>query len=79
MYVSLSCGLSQEGNHWRARVLPIVRLGVHPHRQDDWTPGFPEAAVMHQFTGSWRYNIRLKIPGVPLATDALRKQRSLYR
>ncbi|CAK0732485.1 hypothetical protein CVIRNUC_000137 [Coccomyxa viridis] len=71
--------LSKDGTRWRARVLPIVTLGVHPHRQDDWTPGFPEAAVMHQFTGSWRYTVRLKIPGVPLATDAPTKQRSLYR
>ena len=69
----------QDGARWRARVLPIVRMGVHPHRQNDWTPGFPEAAVMHHFTGSWRYTVRLKIPGVPLATDAPTKQRSLYR
>ena len=31
-----------------------ARLLLHCSESDDWTPGYPEAILLHKFEGSWK-------------------------
>ncbi len=62
------------------RVLPIVQMGIYPYRQDDWTPGFPEAFVMHKFQGTWKTENRAQMQNVSGGYNKrTRRQGHLYR
>jgi len=70
----------QEGGGWTERVLPIVQMGIYPYRQDDWTPGFPEAVVLHKFQGSWKKDATvIQQKNNPGATVQPKRQGPLYR
>ena len=65
---------------WGVRILPVVQMGIYPYRQDDWTPGFPEAFVLHKFQGTWKMENQAKQRNIS-AGDSKRPrwQGQLYR
>ena len=69
----------QLGVAWRVRVLPIVQMGIYPYRQDDWTPEFPEAQVLHKFQGTWKQQIHSKQQTDSGDIKKPRRQGPLYR
>ena len=65
---------------WGVRVLPVVQMGIYPYRQDDWTPDFPEAAVLHKFQGTWKKDAQaLQQPAGSGDIKKPRSQGRLYR
>ena len=65
---------------WKVRVLPIVQMGIYPYRQDDWTPDFPEASVLHKFQGTWKMENQAQLQNVTAkGTKRPGRQGHLYR
>ena len=60
-------------------MLPIVQMGIYPYRQDDWTPDFPEALVLHKFQGTWKKGIHTKQQTYSGEITKPRRQGHLYR
>lgn len=60
-------------------MLPIVQMGIYPYRQDDWTPEFPEAQVLHTFQGTWKKEIHAKQQNDSGDIKKPRRQGQLYR
>lgn len=55
-------------------------MGIYPYRQDDWTPGFPEAFVLHKFQGTWKTENQAQLHNLSAGdTKRPRRQGHLYR